>query len=428
MDSILADLDVSENNQVKGSLENCMKILKRDPLLKGAISKNELTCREDIVKPMPWKRTGATITDFDVYHIHWYFEQNYHIVNERNINKAIHIIAGENSYHPIKKLLEGLEWDGVPRIDSLLPKYLGTDDSQYTREVMHLLMQALIHRIYGPGCKFEIMICLVGGQGAGKSTFFRLLAINDDWFSDDLKKLDDEKVYRKLQGHWIMEMSEMLATVNARSIEDIKSFLSRQRDNYKIPYETHPEDRPRQCVFVGTTNNVDFLPQDRTGNRRFAPVRINAANVEKHILEDEAESRAYILQAWAEAFHIYMNSDKHILKFSNEIEDYVLEVQQEFMPEDTKFGLIMAWLEAKNYEYVSSRMIFEEVLPRDDFDTALKRDINEVNDVMNSIPGWEKKNSHRFPDGRIGRAWHRLKSNDNEGFIPVCDQMEIPFD
>ncbi|MDO5441967.1 MAG: virulence-associated protein E, partial [Bacillota bacterium] len=60
MDSILADLDVSENNQVKGSLENCMKILKRDPLLKGAISKNELTCREDIVKPMPWKRTGAT--------------------------------------------------------------------------------------------------------------------------------------------------------------------------------------------------------------------------------------------------------------------------------------------------------------------------------------------------------------------------------
>lgn len=177
MDSILADLDVSENNQVKGSLENCMKILKRDPLLKGAISKNELTCREDIVKPMPWKRTGATITDFDVYHIHWYFEQNYHIVNERNINKAIHIIAGENSYHPIKKLLEGLEWDGVPRIDSLLPKYLGTDDSQYTREVMHLLMQALIHRIYVPGCKFEIMICLVGGQGAGKSTFLDYLQL-----------------------------------------------------------------------------------------------------------------------------------------------------------------------------------------------------------------------------------------------------------
>lgn len=62
-------------------------------------------------------------------------------------------------------------------------------------------------------------------------------------------------------------MAEMIATVNARSIEDIKAFISRQKDNYKIPYETHPEDRPRQCVFVGTSNSMDFLPLDRSGNK-----------------------------------------------------------------------------------------------------------------------------------------------------------------
>ena len=44
-------------------------------------------------------------------------------------------------------------------------------------------------------------------------------------------------------------MSEMMATANAKSIEEIKSFLSRQKEVYKIPYETHPADRPRQCVF-----------------------------------------------------------------------------------------------------------------------------------------------------------------------------------
>ena len=82
-------------------------------------------------------------------------------------------------------------------------------------------------------------------QGAGKSTFFRLLAVKDEWFSDDLRKLDDDNVYRKLQGHWIIEMSEMIATANAKSIEEIKSFLSRQKEAYKIPYETHPADRPR---------------------------------------------------------------------------------------------------------------------------------------------------------------------------------------
>ena len=42
--------------------------------------------------------------------------------------------------------------------------------------------------------------------------------VQDDWFSDDLKKLDDENVYRKMQGHWLIEMSEMIATANAKSI------------------------------------------------------------------------------------------------------------------------------------------------------------------------------------------------------------------
>ena len=37
----------------------------------------------------------------------------------------------------------------------------------------------------------------------------------------------------------MIEMSEMMATANAKSIEEIKSFLSRQKEVYKIPYETH---------------------------------------------------------------------------------------------------------------------------------------------------------------------------------------------
>ena len=67
-------------------------------------------------------------------------------------------------------------------------------------------MLGAIHRAFHPGCNFETMLCLVGGQGAGKSTFFRFMAVRDEWFSDDLRNLDDENVYRKLQGHWIIEM------------------------------------------------------------------------------------------------------------------------------------------------------------------------------------------------------------------------------
>ena len=156
---------------------------------------------------------------------------------------------------------------------------------------MKIFLLGAIKRVFQPGCKFETMLCLVGGQGTGKSSFFRLLAVKDEWFSDDLRRLDDDNVYRKLQGHWIIEMSEMIATANAKSIEEIKSFLSKQKETYKVPYETHPADRLRQCVFAGTTNRQDFLPRDRTGNRRFIPVPVDAELAEVHILDAESIRR-----------------------------------------------------------------------------------------------------------------------------------------
>ncbi len=84
-------------------------------------------------------------------------------------------------------------------------------------------MLGAVKRVFEPGSKFEMMLVLNGGQGAGKSTFVRFLAIKDEWFSDDLRKLDDEKIYQRLAGHWIIEMSEMVATANAKSIEDTLS-------------------------------------------------------------------------------------------------------------------------------------------------------------------------------------------------------------
>ena len=156
------------------------------------------------------------------------------------------------------------------------------------------------------------------------------------------RRLDDDNVYRKLQGHWIIEMSEMIATANAKSIEEIKSFLSKQKETYKVPYETHPADRLRQCVFAGTTNRQDFLPRDRTGNRRFIPVPVDAELAEVHILDDEAESRAYINQLWAEAMTIY-NSGNYKLAFSPAMQETLQAHQQDFMQEDAQAGMIYAF-------------------------------------------------------------------------------------
>ena len=237
VEEIKAGLETTEKGGVRQSIRNCLTVFQRDPLLSGAIAYNILTDRKDIIKPIGFHRESTALNDTDMKYLLLYLEETYGLTNEKKIDNAIGIVANENKYHPIRDYLNTLVWDGTERIRFCLRHFLGADADDYTYEALKLFLLGAISRAFQPGCKFEIMLCLVGGQGAGKSTFFRLLAVRDEWFSDDLRKLDDDNVYRKLQGHWIIEMSEMMATANAKSIEEIKSFLSRQKEVYKIPYE-----------------------------------------------------------------------------------------------------------------------------------------------------------------------------------------------
>ena len=238
VEEVRGSLDLTDNGAIKNSIRNCLTVFQNDPVLQGAVRYNILTERIDIVKPLWWSKQTATLTDTDLNYLMLYLEDKYSLTSEKKIQKALSIIADSNKYHPIRDYLNGLEWDGAERIRYALPRFLGAEEGEYTYQALRLFMLGAISRVFKPGCKFEVMLCLVGGQGAGKSTFFRLLAVKDEWFSDDLKKIDDDNVYRKMQGHWIIEMSEMIATANAKSIEDIKSFISRAKETYKVPYAT----------------------------------------------------------------------------------------------------------------------------------------------------------------------------------------------
>ena len=433
MEEVRAGLDQSQKGKVYNTATNYRRVLQDDPLLKGAIRKNLLTERIDIVKPLGWYRESSTLTDVDIKYLLLYFEQNYGLTVEKKIEDAVKVIANENRYHPVCDFLNSLVWDGKERIRFCLHHFLGSDTDDYTYEALRLFLLGAISRVFSPGCKFEIMLCLVGGQGSGKSSFFRLLAVNDDWFSDDLKKLDDDNVYRKMQGHWIIEMSEMIATANAKSIEEIKSFLSRPKETYKIPYETHPADRKRQCVFGGTSNTLDFLPLDRTGNRRFVPVMVYPERADVHILDDEAASRAYINQMWAEAMEIYRSGDFK-LKFSPAMDEYLKAHQREFMPEDTKAGQIQDYLDSYKGNMVCSKQLYREALGHS-YDEPKQWELREINDIMNNaVTGWRAfVNPRYFPEPyRRQKGWERIEQPDNgtDGFHELSEaeirQLEIP--
>ena len=240
----------------------------------------------------------------------------------------------------------------------------------------------------------------------------------------------DENIYRKLQNHWIIEMGEMKATITAKNIEQIKSFLSRQKETYKVPYEVHPEDRPRQCVFCGTSNDLNFLPLDRTGNRRFAPVMTDMSKAEVHILDNEAESKAYIEQAWAEAMVLYRQGNV-FLGFTKEIEEEAKRLQKEFMPEDTNAGIIQAFLDDYDDDYVCTKILFDEALHRTG---EMKQwEGKEIANIMNNaIVGWKPHGTHRFgKEYGIQRSWKRMEDSvkkDKDGFMEVPEQLEIPFE
>ena len=70
-------LEGTQKGGVKNSIRNCLTVFQRDPLLRGAISYNILSERVDIVKPLGWERTSATLTDMDMKYLLLYLEEHY---------------------------------------------------------------------------------------------------------------------------------------------------------------------------------------------------------------------------------------------------------------------------------------------------------------------------------------------------------------
>ena len=229
--------------------------------------------------------------------------------------------------------------------------------------------------------------------------------------------------------------------------EAIKSFLSRQKEIYRTPYERYPKDRPRQCVFAGTTNKISFLPSDRTGNRRFLPIACQESEAEVFILDDEKASREYIRQMWAEVMEIW-RSGKTRLKLSPEIEAEVRQRQRRFMQEDVDAGLILEFMLNYEGDKVCSKQLFKEAL-HNEFSTPQKWQYNEINEIMNQLirdgllPGWRYFDSPRRFGAEYGtqKGWERIrdpvpevkpdvnqKVSTNDGFRQVELGDDIPFD
>lgn len=329
-----------KTGKIEETIENVVIILENDTKLKALGRYNEFQDFPEKTGALPWWKWdpfSKEWSDTDTKELMLYLEKFYDIRSERIIKCGRDLIHMRRKFHPVRDYLNGLEWDGIERLDTLLIDYMGAEDTVYTRAVTRKTLTAAVKRIYEPGCKMDYVLTLAGRQGLKKTSFFRNLVPDPSWFSDSLDTFQGKEAYEALQGSWILELAELSAAKRS-DVERTKQFITKQDDKYRKAYAEKQGRYRRQCIFTATTNSADFL-RDMTGNRRWWIVPCAGKGI-KDAAEDLPEERD---QLFAEAKYRYEQGET--LYLPDEIEGMANEMQEEYTYRSVKYDQIAEFLE-----------------------------------------------------------------------------------
>lgn len=405
------DKDGNEKgSKLQQTVRNFEIIMDNDARFAGKIKFDEFSRQEYLMGKIPWEnescdRAWGSHDDAALYSI---IQTDYGVKNRNDYFDAIKNVSMRNKFHPVRDILDGLEFDGEEHMRSLLPDYLGVEDTEYSYQVMRLWMLGAVARVYEPGCKFDYTMIFTGPQGLGKSTFLKMMSLNDSWFNDSLDSLDSDKAAQSLMGSWIVELAELKSLARtAGGVESVKRFLTAVQDKYRVPYERRADIFLRQCVFAGTTNKSDFL-QDETGNRRFLIIQTGVNKPTKSLFVPEAIED--MKAAWAQAVHIWKEERPELL-LPDSCRDEARRLQDESMADDGKVGIITQFLEDKQRTCVLE--IWKEALEENG--RPQKWQSSEISDIILSLPNWSRvKSPTRYREYGVQKLFQKkLPSNQN---------------
>ena len=394
-------LEYDEDGFVKQTTQNYQLVFNNDERYKNLFGYD--TFANKLVKftkdgYKSWSDSDDSTTRCDI-------ETDYGLYSPQKYYDAFNKVAQQRSFNPLKDIIENEEWDGKPRIDRFLVDIMKCDNTDYIREVSRMIFYGGINRLYRPGCKFDYMPIFIGPQGSYKSTIVNWLAIHDD-YAGDVNTIEGKDALDNIQGRWICEFSELLALVRTKDVEAMKSFTTKCVDKYRASYERRTQEYPRKCIFIGTTNDTQFL-SDKTGNRRYLPIKINLRAGELNNREEEV--RAYILQCWREALYLFKNG-KTYLTIPAKYYKEVLEAQDSAVEDDPRAGIVLDYLNDKK---VGDRVCTVEIFTNC-FNGVQKKctrlEGKEISRMLSSLPDWERSNStHRFEQFGTQRYWEKIE-------------------
>lgn len=421
-------LKITDKGGIAMTIDNVVIILRHDPRLKGALGLNEMDHNIVARSTLPWRPVEGISQwiDADDAALRYYLERYYGISSKDKIFDAVNVVSSQNKFHPVREYLDGCTWDGVPRVETLLVDYLGAEDTAYTRAVTRKTLAAAVARIFRPGCKFDYMLTLRGRQGLGKSAI--IAKLGGEWFSDTFSTIQGKEAYEQVMGVWIMEVGE-LAGMRKAEAETIKLYISKQTDRFRPAYGRRLQEFPRQCIFIGTTNETQFL-RDTTGNRRFWVV--DTPNDPARDMWEELTPDV-IRQVWAEAVAIYKKGEE--LYLPRELETVAREVQAAYEEENPKAGIVAEYLDRRTPEGWASLDIYtrRQWLETDAQGVNLRQTVTtleiwaealggnpdkldryaakEIRDIMASLPEWRHQGNKRITAPPYGRQryYERVK-------------------
>jgi predicted P-loop ATPase len=311
----------NEDGKLITCYENVALFLENSPEWAGALGYNEFTGGHVVLRQSPASvEPGKEIEDyFDIEVTRW-LERMHLMARPDIVRKVVDAIARRNSFHPVRDYLESLPaWDGVKRISTWLIDYCGVESSDnepnnYAMAVGEKFLISAIARILVPGSKVDHLLILEGPQGLGKSTVARILAVNEEWYTDQLCDLGSQNSCMQLRGRLIVELGELDA-LSRIEMSRAKAFLSEQSDKFRLPYGHRVLPFPRSCVFIGTTNKDAWL-QDETGGRRFWPVRCRSIDLTR-LAADRDQLWAEALREYRDGVHWWLEEDD-IIKLAKE--------------------------------------------------------------------------------------------------------------
>lgn len=306
---------------INPTVENTRLILDNDPKYAGKLKYNEYLRQREY--------NGQEWDDFMECEVKNFFREQFMTNNVGFVTDVVSDVFNANRYNPVVEYIKGLEWDGKKRIEKLFIDLLEADDTPLNREMTRKWMVAALKRTLQPGCKFDNMLLLVGGQGIGKTTICEKLSRG--FFSTiSLDEIGNKDLVEKLNKTWVAIIDEM-DNFNRKEMSTVKTFLSLSEDKVRLAYARNASTFKRHCVFIGSTNDDTFL-RDLTSSveRRFWIIKCNKTTRDSKVFNTMKPD--YVDQLWAEAFY-------YLKKEPNQYLDISMELMEDFAKEQAQYKI-----------------------------------------------------------------------------------------